>query len=72
MGLRRPRRHRPPVRTEPRRRDREQVLGDSTGRLVVEQFTGYKAVTKRGPPPLAAVLHGGRRKRRASWVEIEH
>jgi transposase len=39
-----------------------QVLGDSTGRLVVDQFTGYNAVTKPGKRTRAGCLAHARRK----------
>lgn len=39
-----------------------QVLGDSTGRLVVDQFTGYNAVTKPGGRLRAGCLAHARRK----------
>lgn len=38
------------------------VLGDSTGRLVVDQFTGYNAVTKPGKRLRAGCLAHARRK----------
>lgn len=38
------------------------VLGDSTGRLVVDQFTGYNAVTKPGKRVRAGCLAHARRK----------
>lgn len=38
------------------------VLGDSTGRLVVDQFTGYNAVTKPGRRLRAGCLAHARRK----------
>jgi transposase len=40
----------------------KQVLGDSTGRLVVDQFTGYNAVTKPGKRLRAGCLAHARRK----------
>ena len=40
----------------------KQVLGDSTGRLVVDQFTGYNAVTKPGKRVRAGCLAHVRRK----------
>lgn len=40
----------------------KQVLGDSTGRLVVDQFTGYNAVTKPGKRVRAGCLAHARRK----------
>ncbi|MGH7435462.1 MAG: IS66 family transposase [Polyangiaceae bacterium] len=40
----------------------KQVLGDSTGRLVVDQFTGYNAVTKPGGRLRAGCLAHARRK----------
>ena len=40
----------------------KQVLGDSTGRLVVDQFTGYNAVTKPGQRLRAGCLAHARRK----------
>jgi transposase len=40
----------------------KQVLGDSTGRLVVDQFTGYNAVTKPGKRTRAGCLAHARRK----------
>lgn len=38
------------------------VLGDSTGRLVVDQYTGYNAVTKPGKRTRAGCLAHARRK----------
>jgi transposase len=38
------------------------VLGDSTGRLVVDQYTGYNAVTKPGKRERAGCLAHARRK----------
>lgn len=38
------------------------VLGDSTGRLVVDQFTGYNAVTKPGKRVRAGCMAHARRK----------
>jgi transposase len=40
----------------------KQVLGESTGRLVVDQFTGYNAVTKPGGRMRAGCLAHARRK----------
>ena len=40
----------------------KQVLGDSSGRLVVDQFTGYNAVTKPGKRTRAGCLAHARRK----------
>jgi transposase len=40
----------------------KQVLGDSTGRLVVDMFTGYNAVTKPGKRLRAGCLAHARRK----------
>lgn len=40
----------------------QQVLGNSTGRLVVDQFTGYNAVTKPGKRLRAGCLAHARRK----------
>lgn len=40
----------------------KKVLGDSTGRLVVDQFTGYNAVTKPGKRLRAGCLAHARRK----------
>jgi transposase len=40
----------------------KKVLGDSTGRLVVDQFTGYNAVTKPGKRVRAGCLAHARRK----------
>lgn len=40
----------------------KQVLGESTGRLVVDQFTGYNAVTKPGRRLRAGCLAHARRK----------
>ncbi|HMI89357.1 MAG TPA: transposase [Polyangiaceae bacterium] len=40
----------------------EEVLGDSTGRLVVDQFTGYNAVTKPSKRLRAECLAHARRK----------
>ena len=40
----------------------KQVLGESTGRLVVDQFTGYNAVTKPGKRLRAGCLAHARRK----------
>jgi transposase len=40
----------------------KQVLGDSTGRLVVDQFTGYNAVTKPGKRTRAGCLAHARRR----------
>jgi transposase len=40
----------------------KQVLGDSTGRLVVDQFTGYNAVTEPGKRLRAGCLAHARRK----------
>jgi transposase len=40
----------------------KEVLGDSTGRLVVDQFTGYNAVTKPGKRLRACCLAHARRK----------
>jgi transposase len=40
----------------------KEVLGDSTGRLVVDQFTGYNAVTKPGKRLRAGCLAHARRK----------
>jgi len=40
----------------------KKVLGDSTGRLVVDQFTGYNAVTKPGGRTRAGCLAHARRK----------
>jgi transposase len=40
----------------------KKVLGDSTGRLVVDQFTGYNAVTKPGQRVRAGCLAHARRK----------
>jgi transposase len=40
----------------------KQVLGDSIGRLVVDQFTGYNAVTKPGGRTRAGCLAHARRK----------
>ena len=40
----------------------KQVLGESTGRLVVDQYTGYNAVTKPGRRLRAGCLAHARRK----------